>query len=71
MYSDPSKLRNYVVKIRLSEEEHRLVEALVAYTGEQKAALIRQLVLEQAASLLGMNDIPPPLALPAPLYATR
>lgn len=69
MYSDPSRLRNFVVKIRLSEEEHRLVEALVDYTGEQKAALMRQLVLEQAASVLGIHPTSPAMAMSAPLQA--
>ena len=53
MYSDPSRLRQNVVKLRLSDEEHRLVQALVDYTGEQKATLIRELVLQQAMQLLG------------------
>lgn len=53
MYSDPSRLRQNVVKIRLSDEEHRLVQALVDYTGEQKATLIREVVIQQALQLLG------------------
>ena len=69
MYSDPARLRNYVVKLRLSEEENRLVDALVDYTGEQKAALIRQLVLEQAASVLGINPTPQSMAMPSPMQA--
>jgi hypothetical protein len=52
MYADPAKIRSHVVKIRLSEEEHRLIQALVDYTGEQRAALIRDLVLEQAQAVL-------------------
>ena len=52
MYSDPTKIRSHVVKLRLSDEEHRLVQALVDYTGEQKASLLREILLEQAASIL-------------------
>jgi gamma-glutamylcyclotransferase (GGCT)/AIG2-like uncharacterized protein YtfP len=52
MYADPAKIRSHVVKIRLSDEEHRLIQALVDYTGEQRAALIRDLVLEQAQAVL-------------------
>ena len=53
MYSDPTKIRTHVVKLRFSDEEHRLIQALVDYTGEQKAALVRELVLQQVASLMG------------------
>jgi hypothetical protein len=52
MYRDPSLLRERVVKIRFSVEEDRLVEALADYTGEQKAVLVRELVLERARSLM-------------------
>jgi predicted DNA-binding protein len=56
MYSDPTKLRSNVVKIRLSDEEHRLIQALVDYSGEQKAPLLRELIINQALSVLGVND---------------
>ena len=52
MYVDPTKLRSHVVKIRFSDEEAALVDALTNYTGEQKAVLLRELVLEQATSVL-------------------
>lgn len=58
MYTDPTKIRNHVTKIRLSDEEEDLIRAYVNYTGEQKAVLIRELVLEAAASALGMNINP-------------
>ena len=56
MYSDPTKLRNNVVKVYFSDEEKRLIQALVDYTGEQKAPLLRELILSQAVSVLGVND---------------
>lgn len=52
MYCDPSLIRNHTVKVRFNENEARLVDALVAYTGEQKAAFIRSLILEQAMAVL-------------------
>lgn len=52
MYSDPAKIRSHIVKLRFSEDEHRLIEAITHYTGEQKAALLRDLVLSQAAAVL-------------------
>jgi hypothetical protein len=59
MYADPSKIRDNVVKVRLNDAEAQLLDALVAYTGEQKAALIRELLLEQAARVLfgDMNSV--------------
>jgi len=54
MYSDPTKIRTHVVKIRLSDEECRLVDAFVDYTGEQKAALLRELILQQVHDSIGL-----------------
>ena len=49
MYSDPTKIRSHVTKLRFSDEEDRLIQALVDYTGEQKAVLLRELILEAAS----------------------
>lgn len=61
MYQDPTKIRQHVVKLRFSEEEHRLIQAYTDYTGEQKAALLRDIVLEQAMETLapgcGTNEV--------------
>ena len=53
MYQDPALLRSHVVKIRLNSEEQALVDAIVNYTGEQKATLLRDLILERASEILG------------------
>ena len=58
MYTDPSLIRDHVVKIRLNDQEAELVNALVNYTGEQKAALLRDLLLEQARLVLFGNVAP-------------
>lgn len=55
MYSDPSLIREHVVKIRLNDNENRLIDALVNYTGQQKAVLLREMVLEQARLDLAAN----------------
>lgn len=52
MYQDPTKIRKHVVKIRLSDREERLIQALVDFTGAQKATLIRDIVLGRARSLV-------------------
>lgn len=51
-YRDPTLLRANVVKVRLSSEEDRLLEALCDYTGEQKAVLVRELVMARAREVL-------------------
>lgn len=48
MYADPSLIRDHVVKIRLNDLEADLVDAWVNYTGQQKATLLREMILEQA-----------------------
>lgn len=52
MYADPSLIREHVVKIRLNDTEADLIEALVNYTGQQKAPLLRDMLLEQARLVL-------------------
>lgn len=58
MYTDPTRIRSNVVKIRLSDQESRLIDALTDYTGEQKATLLRDLILERAADILAIEPGP-------------
>jgi hypothetical protein len=48
MYSDPSLIRENVVKLRLNDREHDLLRAWANYTGQQPAVLFREMLLEQA-----------------------
>jgi hypothetical protein len=52
MYSDPSLIRKNTVKLSLSDREAALLDALCAYTGEQKAVLLREMLLERAEEVL-------------------
>lgn len=52
MYSDPALIRKHTVKLSLNDNEAALVDALVRYTGEEKAAFIRALVLDRATEVL-------------------
>jgi hypothetical protein len=56
MYSDPSLIRKHTVKLSLNDREAALVDALVTYTGEEKAAFIRSLILDRAMEVLHAND---------------
>lgn len=62
MYSDPSLIREHVVKLRFNDREADLINAWVNYTGQQKAALLREMLLEQArldlAAMDGANEGP-------------
>ena len=58
MYADPSKIRNVVLRVRLTEEEDNLLNAVVAYTGQQKSSLMRDLFIDQATRVLsGQGDV--------------
>jgi hypothetical protein len=52
MYSDPTLIRKHTVKLRFNDREAALVDALVTYTGEEKAAFIRSLILDRAMDVL-------------------
>lgn len=52
MYSDPTLIRKHTVKLSLNDNEAALVDALVRYTGEEKASFIRGLLLERAQEVL-------------------
>ena len=56
MYADPSLIRDHVVKLRFNDLESRLISAWVEYTGQQKATLLREMLLEQAQLDLGLHD---------------
>lgn len=56
MYSDPSLIRKHTVKVRFNDREDALVDALCAYTGEEKAAFIRSLILDRAMEVLHANE---------------
>lgn len=55
MYADPSLIREHTVKLSLNDLENDLIQAWVNYHGGQKAAFIRELILEQARLDLGLD----------------
>lgn len=61
-YSDPSLIREHVVKLSFNDRESELINAWVNYTGQQKAAFLREMLLEQARldieASLGANEGP-------------
>lgn len=57
MYADPSLIRDHVIKLRLNDAEAALIEAWVNYTGQQKAALLREMLLDQARADVGLDGV--------------
>lgn len=58
MYADPSKIRDRVIRVRLSEEEDDLLDAITRYTGGQKSSLMRELFIDGAKRVLaGLADV--------------
>lgn len=55
MYPDPKRVRNNRIVLRFDDYEHELITALANYQGEQLATLARQLVMREAAAVLGIN----------------
>jgi hypothetical protein len=56
MYSDPALIRKHTVKLSFNDREAALVDALVSYTGEEKAAFIRALILDRAMEVLHASE---------------
>ena len=52
MYGDPALIRTHRVNLSFNEREAALVNAYCDYTGEEKAAFIRSLILERAEEVL-------------------
>ncbi|MDP2127224.1 MAG: hypothetical protein Q8K97_07580 [Pseudohongiella sp.] len=52
MYQDPKRIRQNRVSINLDDYEAALIQALVDYTGTERATLIRDMVVAQAQAVL-------------------
>lgn len=52
MYQDPKRLRKNRVSINLDDYEAALIQALVDYTGSDRACLVRQMLIAQAEAAL-------------------
>ncbi|MCT8466994.1 hypothetical protein KZO85_00185 [Chromohalobacter canadensis] len=57
MYQDPKRIRSRYGAINLDAYEARLIDAMVDYTGIERATLLRQLILKEALETLGISDL--------------
>jgi hypothetical protein len=55
MYADPKRVRRRYASIKLDEYEADLIDAVVAYTGESRAAVLRALIMREALEVLGLS----------------
>ncbi len=53
MYADQKRVRDNRLTIRLDDYEHALIRALADYQGDQLGALVRELVMREAVTVLG------------------
>lgn len=56
MYSDPKRVRDHRLTLRFDDYEHAVITALANYQGEQPAALLRTIVMREAAAMLAESD---------------
>lgn len=52
MYSDPALIRKHKVKLSFNDNESALLDAICQFTGQEKAALLRDLLLDRAMEVL-------------------
>ncbi|OHV11178.1 hypothetical protein [Kushneria phosphatilytica] len=57
MYQDTRRLKAHRTGINLDEFEDNLIEALAAYTGVEKATLMREMVMRGAMDMLGVSSV--------------
>ncbi len=52
MYQDPKRIRKHRVSLNLDDYEAAVINALVDYTGTDRASLLRQMLIAQAEAAL-------------------
>ena len=52
MYRNRALVRDHLIKLRLSDKENEMIDQLVQQTGGQKAAVIRELLMQQAEKVM-------------------
>lgn len=55
MYQDPKRVRSHKHTLYLDEYETAIIEAHANYSGQPKAAVMRQMMIEKAKEDLGLS----------------
>jgi hypothetical protein len=56
MYADPRRVRKHRITLNFDDYENAVIEALANYQGDEKAAVLRVMVLREACSSLNIAD---------------
>lgn len=56
MYVDKKRVRRPYCRLRLDRYEAHLIDAVIARTGEERAVVVREMVLRQAHAMLGFSS---------------
>jgi hypothetical protein len=51
-YTDPTRVRKHRVGLNFDDREIALIDAFIAYTGAERAAYIREMILREAQVVL-------------------
>jgi uncharacterized protein (DUF1778 family) len=57
-YPDPKRVRSHRLTLRLDEYEHKLLQALAEYQGDQLSTLLRDLVMREAGQVMALAHEP-------------
>lgn len=67
MYRNPALIKKHITKVRMDDMLNRQVESLCDLTGEQKAVVVRDLILLGFDRFHGSHDKETNLGVEAPL----
>lgn len=56
MYADPKRVRKHRITLSFDDYENAVIEALANYQGDEKAAVLRVMVLREACTSLNIAD---------------
>lgn len=60
MYSDPAKIRDNTLKLRLNKDELALLDKVCKKVGGERASVARDLILKSIVSIFEQQEPTPP-----------
>jgi hypothetical protein len=59
MYADPKRIRKHVLKVCLDDYEAKVIDQIVAQTGQQRQVVLRELLLQGLERLSKDAEVEP------------
>lgn len=56
MYADPKRVRKHRITLSFDDYENAVIESIANYQGDEKAAVLRTMVLREACISLNIDD---------------